>query len=201
SVLSSGYDETSGGQVVAEMFVRTDVVDAALRPGIAAQDAPCREHRSLHRAVLLHRTYSVGGTRRVVGADVSIQRRDHRAVRRQEPQHEIAGEDRDAAKDVTGVETRRTDRGCGQRGHAGTGLDCSRPRHRVTSASRSAKVAVADAGRARMTTSVPSGTAVSAAAQTAFNRRRTVLRITAVPTCLLMMNPNRGGRASPVDSI
>lgn len=52
-----------------------------------------------------------------------------------------------------------------------------------------------------MTTSVPSGTRESASAQTAFKRRLTVLRTTAVPTCLLMMNPNLAALLSPVVNI
>lgn len=52
-----------------------------------------------------------------------------------------------------------------------------------------------------MTTSVPSGTRGNAPAHTALSRRRTVLRTTAVPTCLLMMNPNLAALLSPVDNI
>ena len=51
-----------------------------------------------------------------------------------------------------------------------------------------------------MTTSVPSGTRGNASAQTALSLRRTLLRTTAVPTCLLMMNPNLAALLSPVDN-
>ena len=40
------------GQVIAEVFVRTDVIDAAVAPGIATKDAPCREQGSPHGTVL-----------------------------------------------------------------------------------------------------------------------------------------------------
>jgi len=181
--------------------MRTDVVDAAFGPGIAAQDPPCRERCPLHSTVLLYRTYSVSRARWVIRAHVAIQRRDHRAISREEAEHEIAGDQRDAAYEVASVQVCGTHRVGRQRAHAVTRPRVNLARHLVTSASSSEKGAVADAGRARMTTSVPSGTLITADAQTALRRRRTVLRITALPTCLLMMNPNLGSRASPVANI
>jgi hypothetical protein len=177
-----------------EMLVRTDVVDAARSPGVAAQDPPCREHCSLHRAMLLQRTYSVSGARWVIGAHVAVQRRDHLAIRRHESQGQIAWNQRDAANQVLRMESGLAEGIGRQRAHGDTGRT-SRAMQRCTSACNSAKDAVADAGRARMTTSVPFGTSGSNSAHTAFSRRRTVLRITAVPTCLLMMNPNRASRS------
>ena len=91
SVLSGRDDETVSGQVVTEVFVRTDVIDAAVTPGIATEDAPRREQRSPHGAVLLHRTYSVSRTGGVVGTDISVHRGDHLAVPGEESEHQIPG--------------------------------------------------------------------------------------------------------------
>ncbi len=183
------------------MVVRANVVDAAFGPGVAAKDAPCREHRSLHCTVLLHRTYSVSRAGWVIRAHVSIERRDHGSIPGQETQDKVPRQERDAAKEVSTVQVPRPHGVGRKRAHVVARSRSRRARHLVTSAASSAKVAVAEAGRARMTTSVPSGTSVIADAQTALSRRRTVLRITAVPTCLLMMNPNLGSRASPVVNI
>ncbi len=80
-------------------------------------------------------------------------------------------------------------------GAAGSGTETFW-RQRVTSARSCAKSADAADGSARMTTSAPRPTPGRASAQTAFSRRRTVLRVTAPPTCLLTMKPNRAGRSS-----
>lgn len=183
--------------------MRPNVVDATASPRIAAENAPRREHRSLCRTVLLHRTYSVSGTAGVIGTDISIHRRDHLAVPSEKPQDEVARYQRNAANRIARLQFRATYRGCGKSTHAELALveAVNLLRQRLTSASRSAKDALADAGRARMTTSVPCGTRGSASAQTALSRRRTVFRTTAVPTCLLMMNPNRADLFSPVTNI
>src|SRR5690606_31880404 len=74
SVLSSGYDESVRSQVVSEVSVRADVVDAAFAPRVAAQDAPRGENRSPQGTVLLNRPYSVCGTRGVIPAYIPIER-------------------------------------------------------------------------------------------------------------------------------
>ncbi|SJN46876.1 hypothetical protein FM104_15425 [Microbacterium esteraromaticum] len=176
--------------------MRANVVDATLAPRVAPQNAPCREDCSPHGAVLLHRTYSVRGTRWVIPAHFAVQRRDDRPIDGQKADNEISGECQKATQQIGCPEPRRSERVRRQRAHARSDPGTSRLRHRETSARSCENSALADAGRARMTTSVPSGTVSRNSAQIAFRRRRTVLRTTAVPTCLLMMKPNRGARWS-----
>src|SRR5690606_23675856 len=86
SVLSSWYDESVRSQVVSEMSMRPDVVDAASAPRVAAQDPPGGQHSPPDRAMLLDRTYSVCGTRWVIPAHIAVERGDDGPIDRQECQ-------------------------------------------------------------------------------------------------------------------
>src|SRR5690606_36907189 len=122
--------------------------------------------------------------RREVLAHVAVGVRDRRAISVQQRQREVARDQRQRTHEVGCLEARFSAGGRRKDAHAAL------LRHRCTSSRSCGKVADAAAGSARMTTSVPGRTSGSAAAHTAFSRRRTVLRTTAVPTCLLTMKPN-----------
>ena len=89
------HDEPVRGQSVPEVLVQGDVIDAALRPGVAAGEPRRREHGAFDGAVLLHRADGVGRARRVVLADVAVGMRDRRTVAVEQLQHGVAGKKRD----------------------------------------------------------------------------------------------------------
>src|SRR5690606_21086279 len=115
-------------------------------------------------------------------AHVAVRVRDRGAVAVQQCEQPVARQQRNRRQKAGCLESGLTERVRGKDAHAAL-----RARQRATSARSSLYAAVAELGSARMTTSVPGRTEVSASEHTALSRRRTVFRTTAVPTCLLTM--------------
>src|SRR5690606_33824862 len=127
---------------------------------------------------------------RIVRTNIAIEGRDHPAVYGQQREDQVSGHEQDGPRKVRDLQSGGAARRCGKRGH--DGIRSARNalfQARSTSALRSVNDASADAGKARMTTSVPLGTAELNSAQTALSRRLTRFRVTALPTCLLITNP------------
>src|SRR5690606_29991118 len=173
--VSRGDEAESGEVIVVQVVARLrHVIDAALRPRVAAQDSPRAQCDALDDPVLLDGAHRVRRAARVVAAHVTVDRGDDGA---------IAAEDRDAHVPRQQPEE-ETD--VLHRLNAGSGISGS-------SAERPAQSRWAAPGRARTTTSAPLPPASTMERQTARIRRRTRFLSTALPTVLATMNPNRAG--------
>ena len=151
------------------------VIDAAFSPRVASSDSPHSHPRPANNAVTLDRLEGEVGARGVIAADIAVKRRDHRAIGAQDDHANIAGEENNEQQ-------------------------C--PSHCLLtplsmlaeiSSCRVAQETSGDPGNARITMSVPVAWVAKTSRPTERRRRRTKLRVTALPTVFATMKPKRVG--------
>lgn len=174
-----------------EVVAEWNVINPALGPRVASRNARHRHGRPAHGTVLLDRAYGIGRTGRVILTDLAIERRNHCPICHKRGNRSIAGDEGQRMHTLMHIKAGAA--GCrgGKDAHVVVFL-----KPRATSARRVAKLAVAAGGKARTTTSVPTGTLGISSKHTAFSRRRTWFLTTADPICLLTIKPKRGADAS-----
>src|SRR4051794_36090879 len=134
--------------------------------------------RSAQAAVHGHRLERVRGARRMVPADLAVERADQQAVGAQQTDQQILHR-------TLAVECSERRRG-----------RCNRSRHVSRSVASWAYDAPAAAGRARTTSTAGPGSEEIRARVRCRRRRFTLLRVTALPTALLTTNPAWGPACS-----
>ena len=174
-----------------EVVAEWNVIDPALGPWVASRDARHRHGRPTHSTVLLDRTDGIGRTGGVILANFAVQRRDHCAIGHERGDRSVARNEGQSTRALVQSKVGAT---CCRGGESAHVVVFTSPR--ATSLRRVAKLAVAAGGKARTTTSVPTGTLGSSSKHTAFSRRRTWFLTTADPICLLTIKPKRGADAS-----
>src|SRR5690606_816801 len=148
---------------------RRDVVDAALAPGVAAEEPPGGQDESLEDPVPLDRRDGVARAGRVILARGRSQRRDEALV---PPDRRDEHAARERPRETHRAAFRSAERTAPSR-----------------SSDRVVKLAPAAAGSARTTTVVPAGSMPRTGSDAARRRRFTRLRVTAFPTALDTTKP------------
>lgn len=152
-----------------------NIVNPALGPRVASGQPANRQGRTDQHAVFLNDTERIGRTGGIVPTDITVQRRHHGSVQPEQEHGSVAWQQEKIPN---------------EKAHRPALPLLSES---ATSARSVAHSVVAAVGRARITTSVPPGANGNNSELTAFKRRRTLLRVTAFPTFLATMKPNRAG--------
>jgi hypothetical protein len=176
--VATRYNKTKPRHRVLLLHFRRNVIDAAGRPRMTPRNSAHPKPTAPHNAILLNRLQRIGGTRRVVPAYITVNRGYNCPVNPQNYNAQITWDkEHERQRPV----------------HLLAPPLATSPR---ISFCRVTQDACADPGNARITTSVPGSICAVNSYPIAFRRRRTRLRITAPPTVLATMNPNRTGRTS-----
>jgi hypothetical protein len=117
--MATSDDETEPGDPEPGIPGRRDIVDPTCRPWMAPSDAHGTERYTENQAALLNRLESVGRTRRVITADVSVERGNHSPVAPQNKHGSIAWQQKSADQNVFDCR-RESEPGERNRGHAST---------------------------------------------------------------------------------
>src|SRR5690554_1334480 len=168
-----GKDKTKTGDSVAVNCGFGHIIDSTLSPWVAASNTPRAQPDTLDHAVLLDGSKCIGGTRRVVTTDLSIERRDHGTVGAEDDHTQVAGEQPPELQNAH------------HRVDPGMRID-------VTSSRSSDQLASRAGGSARITTSTPPSNSPDNEWHTDLSLLRIRLRVTALPTAFETMKPNLG---------
>jgi len=162
------------------MPTRGNIIDATLSPGMATGNPASPKPHATHDSVLLDGLKCVVRARRVVAADIPIERRDDCAINSKNRNADIAREKEHESSRALHL------------------LPTALPRESAISDRRLTQELSDKPGSALTTTSVPVPRVGRAVRHADLSRRRTRFRVTALPTALVMMNPKRTGSPGAV---